>query len=54
MNAPRHAAAGPAGRTVPVLAEGLIQGDQVGLTVEPAGGTRQPTTTPVLVMTLPA
>jgi|SRR5208282_1754426 len=47
-------AAGPAGRTVPVLAEGLVRGDQVGVTVEPAGGTRQPTTTPVLVMTLPS
>jgi anti-sigma-K factor RskA len=45
---------GPAGRSVPVLAVGLIRGDQVGLTVEPAGGTRQPTTTPVLVMTLPS
>ncbi len=47
-------AAGPAGRSVPVLAGGLVRGDQVGLTVEPPGGTRQPTTTPVLVMTLPS
>jgi Anti-sigma-K factor rskA len=47
-------AVGPAGRSVPVLAGGLVRGDQVGLTVEPAGGTRQPTTTPVLVMPLPS
>ena len=43
-----------AGRTSPVLATGLAAGDRIGLTVEPSGGTRQPTTTPILVMTLPA
>ena len=47
-------AVGPAGRSVPVLAGGVVRGDQVGLTVEPAGGTRQPTTTPVLVVPLPS
>ena len=47
-------AAGPAGRSVPVLAGGVVRGDQVGLTVEPAGGTSQPTTTPVLVIPLPS
>jgi hypothetical protein len=26
----------------------------VGLTVEPAGGTSQPTTTPILLLTVPA
>ena len=39
-----------AGRTGPVLASGLVRGDQVGVTVEPAGGTAQPTTTPIVVM----
>jgi Anti-sigma-K factor rskA len=43
-----------AGKTAPVLASGLAAGDKVGLTVEPAGGTRMPTTTPILLITLPA
>ena len=43
-----------AGQTAPLIASGLAAGDQVALTVEPAGGTRQPTTKPILVMTLPA
>jgi anti-sigma-K factor RskA len=43
-----------AGKTAPLLASGLITGDKVGVTVEPAGGTSQPTTTPILVMSLPA
>lgn len=42
------------GRTEPVLASGLVAGDKLGLTVEPAGGTRQPTTTPILLLSLPA
>lgn len=46
--------AASAGRTAPVLASGLQAGDRVGMTVEPAGGTSQPTTTPIVVMTLPA
>jgi hypothetical protein len=41
-----------AGRTAPLLASGLSSADRIGVTVEPAGGTRQPTTTPILVMTL--
>jgi Anti-sigma-K factor rskA, C-terminal/Putative zinc-finger len=41
-----------AGRTAPLLADGLSPGDRIGLSVEPAGGTKQPTTTPILVMTL--
>ncbi len=41
------------GRTAPVLAAGLRAGDRVGVTVEPAGGTTQPTTTPILVMSVP-
>lgn len=43
-----------AGKTAPVLASGLVAGDKVGMTVEPAGGTSLPTTTPILLMTLPA
>jgi hypothetical protein len=43
-----------AGKTAPVLASGLTAGDKVGLTVEPAGGTSMPTTTPILLMALPA
>ncbi len=42
-----------AGQTTPVLASGLVAGDKLGLTVEPAGGSRQPTTTPVLLLSLP-
>jgi hypothetical protein len=38
------------GRTAPVLASGLVRGDVVALTVEPAGGTRKPTTTPIVAV----
>lgn len=37
----------------PVLASGLAAGDKFGMTVEPAGGTTQPTTTPIVVIPLP-
>lgn len=40
--------------TTPVLASGLVAGDKLGLTVEPAGGSSQPTTTPILLLSLPA
>jgi len=40
--------------TEPVLAAGLVPGDRIGITVEPAGGTSAPTTSPVVVMPLPA
>lgn len=43
-----------AGLTAPVLASGLVAGDKLGMTVEPAGGTSQPTTTPILLLSLPA
>jgi hypothetical protein len=46
-------AAGLPGTTVPVLASGLSGDDAVGVTVEPAGGTTAPTTTPIVVLTLP-
>jgi len=42
------------GRTAPVVASGLSAGDKIGVTVEPAGGSSAPTTTPVVLMTLPA
>jgi len=42
------------GKTNPVLASGLQTDDKVGVTVEPAGGTSSPTTTPILAMTLPS
>jgi anti-sigma-K factor RskA len=38
------------GRAAPVLASGLLRGDRLGLTVEPAGGTSQPTTTPLIAL----
>lgn len=41
------------GKTSPVIASGLQTDDKVGVTVEPAGGTSSPTTTPILAMTLP-
>ena len=41
------------GRTPPVLASGITAGDKLGLTVEPAPGTAQPTTTPIVALPLP-
>ncbi len=41
-----------AGRSGPVLVSGLRRGDELGLTVEPAGGTRLPTTKPILLIAL--
>ena len=42
----------PGGRAAPVVASGLRPGDQTGLTIEPAGGSAQPTTTPIVVVPL--
>jgi anti-sigma-K factor RskA len=42
------------GSTAPVLASGVKPGDQLGITVEPAGGTAQPTTTPVVLVPVTA
>jgi hypothetical protein len=42
-----------AGRTAPVLASGVVKGDTLGLTVEPAPGSAQPTTKPILALPLP-
>lgn len=44
---------GAAGRTAPLLASGVGHGDRLAVTIEPAGGTRQPTTKPILMVTLP-
>jgi anti-sigma-K factor RskA len=41
------------GRTAPVLASGVVKGDTLGLTVEPAPGSPKPTTTPILALPLP-
>jgi anti-sigma factor RsiW len=43
----------PDHRTAPVLATGLVRGDKMGLTVEPAGGTAKPTTRPIVDISLP-
>jgi anti-sigma-K factor RskA len=40
------------GQTNQVLAAGVLAGDRIGITVEPAGGTSSPTTTPVLAVLL--
>ena len=37
-----------AGATSPVLADDVQPGDQLAITIEPAGGTRQPTTNPIV------
>ena len=38
------------GQTAPVVASGVVAGDKLGLTVEPAPGTAQPTTTPIIAL----
>ena len=45
---------GDDGRTRPVVAGDLRDATQVGVTVEPKDGSPQPTSDPVLVLTLPA
>ncbi len=42
------------GTAAPVLASGVVPGDRLGITVEPAGGTAQPTTAPVVIMPVTA
>jgi hypothetical protein len=42
-----------AGVTTPVIATGIVKGDKLGLTVEPAPGSKQPTTVPILALPLP-
>src|SRR5271165_2082499 len=41
------------GRTPAALASGVVKGDTLGLTVEPAPGSPHPTTTPILALPLP-
>jgi anti-sigma-K factor RskA len=38
------------GTTTPVLAAGIQPGDRLGITIEPAGGSTHPTTTPVVLV----
>ena len=45
--------AAQAGVTTPVVATGIVKGDKLGLTVEPAGGSKQPTTTPIVALPVP-
>jgi anti-sigma-K factor RskA len=40
------------GRTGPVIAAGLAAGDRLGLTIEPAGGSEQPTSPMILELAL--
>jgi len=40
------------GRTGPVIASGLASGDRLGLTIEPAGGSKRPTTPMILELAL--
>jgi hypothetical protein len=40
------------GMTGPVIAHRLGRGDHLGLTMEPAGGSRRPTSAMILVLTL--
>jgi anti-sigma-K factor RskA len=42
------------GKTAPVLASGLAAGDKIGVTIEPAGGSSAPTTTPIVLLSLPS
>jgi Anti-sigma-K factor rskA len=43
--------AAEAGRPASLLADGISPGDEIGVTVEPAGGTTHPTTTPLALIT---
>ena len=42
------------GMTAPMIVAGLAAGDRMGVTVEPAGGARRPSSPPVLMLDLPA
>ncbi|MGB6452960.1 MAG: hypothetical protein WBH47_00585 [Streptosporangiaceae bacterium] len=41
-------------RAAEIQATGLVPGDKLAMTVEPAGGTAAPTTTPIVVVPLPS
>jgi anti-sigma-K factor RskA len=42
------------GATAPVISSGPPRGAQVAVTVEPAGGSKQPTSKPIVVLSVPA
>jgi type II secretory pathway component PulM len=42
------------GRAGPVLVSGVLRGDVFGITLEPKGGTAQPTVTPIVGVPLPS
>jgi anti-sigma-K factor RskA len=42
------------GMTAPMIVAGLAAGDRMGVTVEPAAGSTAPSSTPVLMLALPA
>jgi anti-sigma-K factor RskA len=42
------------GTSTPVLAGGIQPGDRLGITLEPAGGSTHPTTTPIVLVQAPA
>lgn len=42
------------GVTAPMIVSGIEDGDAVGLTVEPAGGSSSPTSAPVVMLALPS
>jgi anti-sigma-K factor RskA len=44
--------AGSGGVSSPVLAADVQPGDRLGITVEPAGGTSRPTTTPIMTLSV--
>jgi hypothetical protein len=57
QNRPRSAGMLPdprRGITAPVVVTGVRPGEMVGVTVEPGSGTASPTSTPVLMLVLPA
>ena len=41
---------GGVGATAPVLAGGVAPGDRLGITIEPAGGSSRPTSTPIVLL----
>jgi Anti-sigma-K factor rskA len=45
--------AAKSGQTPAILATGVVKGDTLGLTVEPAPGSPQPTTKPIVALPLP-
>ncbi|HKA98401.1 MAG TPA: anti-sigma factor, partial [Streptosporangiaceae bacterium] len=42
------------GMTAPVVVSGVAAGDMLGLTIEPASGSRSPSSVPMLMIALPS